>query len=220
MTIGDAIKDFLIYEKSKKSEADLEDYVWTMELFDDYLANYSDVTKTKPDPNFSEVLVTGEITEIYEKHINEFLNVFLIKKVCANSDELQIYLKIITDFFNWIIRNNLIDNKTGGKILNTVKEAADLPKTAILSELLFNLAQNNIKFEPEEKISGYFEIKSISNNNLCLKNINNKKKYSLSVTKDISRFSKTGFILHLEIGLINNEWQIIESGNVYLKMID
>ena len=221
MKITAALKDFLATEEKRLSGDTFNKYLWVVELFEDYLANYSSIPKTKPDKNYGESIITGTVKQITEKEINEFLNVFVIKKVSSTYNEMRTYLIVLEKFVRYLLNNDLIDETKATSLKNTIRDAKNLPKTAKASDLLFALARNNVLREYSEILSGNFVITKIEK--YCIgvrEDINHRIISPVLLTEEITATLEENMVLHLELGKCEEGWVVIESGNVYLKLIE
>lgn len=221
MTIEKGIKQFKENLEAKLPEDQFDEYLWALDLFEDYLAHYSSVSKSNPDPDYSEVLLTGNINEISVKEIEEFLHVFVIRKVSSTSDEMKVYLSLMGKFAEWLGTNSLITKEMTDDLKKSIKAAELLPVTARISEHLFEISKNNVIRKYSEIITGNFVVDNINKFQVTLKDRKTDRVLKpLLLTNDITSMLKDGMILHLEVGLCDEGWVIIEAGNVYLRWLD
>ncbi len=221
MKITDALKDFKIAQEKKLPEETFENHLWAIELFEDYLAHYSDVSKTKPDSEFNEVTINGKIDEITPKEYMDFLHVFVIKKVASSSLEMESYLSVLKKFTDWLSDNSALSVEHIISLNDVIAGASSLPKTADISEALFELAKNNVIREYSEIVSGNYKIEQINKYDICIKNIHTDIVYEpILLTPNITEILEKGMILHIEIGKCEEGWVVIEAGNVFLKIIE
>jgi site-specific recombinase XerD len=163
--------------------------------------------------------LTGEVNEITEKEINDFLHVFAIKKIASTAEELQSYLDTLNDFLNFLLEKSLIENEKVKSLSRIIDEAKDLPLTASAAEALFELARSFPDKEYSELVSGFFTITQINLNDADLKDTITEKNYpQVLLSPKIIENIRIGMILHLEIVNTDKGWEVVEAGNVYLKL--
>ena len=218
MNIDNALKNFKHHIIHTETGRIQDKKLWAIELFEDYLAHYTDLTKSKPDPQLEESLLTGELSEITEKELTDFLHVFCIKKIASRAGELKSYLVTLKDFLHFLQDQNEIEKSRAKVFESIIEEASELPLTAIVADLLFKLARSFPDKEYTELVQGHFCVNQRETGFLVIKDILTGIEYSpVIITRRILSFIRTGMILHLEIVKTETSWEIVEAGNVYLK---
>lgn len=222
MRIDESMKLFLKETSDKLSPKTVQKYEYVLDLFYDYLLNYSSLSNKK-DNKDEDTPLPPHTQELHEGQVANFLEWFLIKKVIGPAWLNTSAPGIIQKYTKWLGQKGLLTKGYINGIIETTKKATkDLPRVEKAASALYRLCDKDSeifeseKYDLEDKdyMEGYGEVIRIIEDKLYL-DYEGEKIGPIKITKDIARYLKKGDTVNLAIIRKGKVWYPVEVGNVY-----
>lgn len=128
-------------------------------------------------------------------------------------------VRVMKKLTDWLFKNNAIDKDKFDDLKDYFEDgkSTTLSNAEKVSDLVCDLSRKEEEFEYEETLEGYFTIAEIKQGKLWMRGmvLGDPMIGPIIVTKQISDLCKEGWEVSLVIGKHQNEWKILESGNIY-----
>lgn len=168
------------------------------------------------DEYFTKTYGVDKICEIVYA---EFFEYFIIRKVASGESFMKNAVRVIKKFTKWLKETNHISKKHYDKLIGYFDEdkSMALANAEKATELISELTMRSPRIEYDEIIEDYFTIVKIEPKKLWFERMSETGADigPFTVPKQITDLLVVDSDIFLVMGKKNNEWAILENGNVY-----
>lgn len=227
-TIDDVLEEFLDVQKERLKPRTFNDYDSVMELFHIYLNGYAyqylpeDLSEDylnrhmEDDEYFTK---TYGLDQICEAIYGEFFEYFIIRKVASGESFMKKAIRVIKKFTKWLKETNHISKNHYDMLIGYFDEdkSTSLSNAEKATDLIYELTNKSPVAEYDDIVEDYFTIVKIEPKKLWIDSMFETEVDigPIAVTKQISDLLVVGTDIYLVVGKKNNQWMILDSGNVY-----
>ncbi|TFJ91663.1 hypothetical protein [Lentibacillus salicampi] len=225
-SIDKILEEFLQEQHNRLKDKTYRDYESVIDLFRDYLNMYApnslhedDRKRWEAEFDEDEDCYTRMFGPDYldESDFEEFLDYFMIRKVASSESFMKVAVRVMKKLNKWLFENKYFDQDDYVDAQEYFGEANDLPDVEKLADLIFDYSRMTMDTPFEDKLEGYFTVVDIKPGQLWVKDAfdGGKTIGPVQVSKQISDLCNEGWDINFAIGLYQEKWYIVESGNVY-----
>lgn len=219
MRIDESMELFVKEISGKLSAKTVGKYESVLELFQDYLAGYGELSYE--EDRDKGIILTAKTQELHDGQIANFLEWFLIRKVMGPAWLNTSAPGIMKKYIQWLDKKGLLAEGAMDEAFEVTKKASkDLPRVEKAANLLYELCDENsgkfedIEFDDENYMDGYGEVTGIIEGKFHL-DYDGEKTGPIQITKEIANLLKKGDTVNLVVGRKGKTWYPLEVGNVY-----
>lgn len=241
-TISVTFNKFLEHKKNQVKKPTYNKYASIINLFEGFLNSYSynylneedhEFFKTKFNEENEEFCEIFSIEKISTSQIEEFLGYFLIRKVIGDRSSIKYSGTVMRALTKWLKDNLYIEDKEYNYWLEVINEIkGKLTKALEVADILSEFVRNNrVEYNPfllgmdnnldqyETTREAVFFVTKIEDEKLWVTDYSDSDKSlglgPVIVPGKVGEMVSIDWQLYLVIGKKENEWHILESGNVY-----
>lgn len=219
MRINESMELFIKEISWKLSAKTVGKYESVLELFQDYLARYGELSYEEDVKK--GIILTANTEELHDSQVSGFLEWFLIRKVMGPAWLNSSAPGVMKKYIQWLGKNGLLAEGAMDEAFEVTKKASkDLPRVEKAASLLYELCDENggrledIEFDDKNYLDGYGEVTGIIEDKLHL-DYDGEKTGPIQITKEIAKLLKKGDTVNLVVGRKGKIWYPLEVGNVY-----
>lgn len=226
VSIDQALDRFLADQQQRLSERTMRNYEYVVELLRDSLNGYAYMSLDERDHARWEQAFDAGDEEAFCKlfgpdlildHVGEFLGYFMVRKVIVGQELLRAAGTVTKKLAAWLHEQGYVDDDAREIAAERGADAArDLPRAEKLAELLYQESLGAAPFGlqdlPEQDvIEGTLEIECVQPGALFFEN----GAGPVAVSKRVSALAQVGWSVTVVLARVDEDWRIIEVGNVY-----
>lgn len=150
------------------------------------------------------------------ENTSEFLEYFMVRKVFAGKALLKATGTVMKKLAKWLAENGYATAEDATRVsAEGAKASRALPNAERLAEILYECTNYSLPTECSEILEDYFIVDAINDGTLRLTAFGSDRPIDLDVPPEAASLCKVGWEITLAVGKEEDQWYILEVGNVY-----
>ena len=226
-TIEEVLTRFLAEQRVRLKHTTFRRYEDVVELLTHYLDGYGHQYLDRDESDLFDRLYNAEgeahreFCQVFgpDKILDdtgEFLNYFMVRKVFAGKGLLKATGTVMKKLARWLADNGYATPEEARQVSEEgAKASRDLPNAERLAEILYECTKYSLPPECSEVVEDYFIVDAIADGTLRLTAFGSDHPIDLDVPPEAASLCKVGWEICLALGKEEDQWYILEVGNVY-----
>lgn len=226
-TIEEVLDLFLAEQRARLKNTTYRRYEDVVQLLTHYLDGYGHQCLDRDEADLIDKLYNAEGNAHREfcqvfgpdkilSDTGEFLNYFMVRKVFAGKELLKATGTVMKKLAKWLADKGYATAEDAKRVsAEGAKASRDLPNAERLAEILYECTKYSLQPECSEVLEDYFIVDAVMPDSLRLTAFGSERPIELHVPPGASSLCKVGWEICLALGKEEDEWYILEVGNVY-----